>query len=179
MIRTLFTMVAGLIAVPAFAAETKYALTGENTAITFVGTKKDGKHTGGFKTVTGSATVDGTDVTTLKLDIEIATDSLFTDDEKLTAHLKAPDFFGVKDNPKATFKTTKVEKTEKGANITGDLTLLGKTKAVTFPAAVATDGATLTLSSDFKINRNDWGMTYGAGKIDDDVQLLVKVAAKK
>ena len=27
----------------------------------------------------------------------------------------------------------------------------------------------MTLTAEFKINRNDYGMTYGAGKIDDDV----------
>ena len=40
----------------------------------------------------------------------------------------------MKDNPKATFKSTKIEKTDKGYTITGDLTMLGKTKSVSFPA---------------------------------------------
>ncbi|HVK13833.1 MAG TPA: hypothetical protein VM597_34140, partial [Gemmataceae bacterium] len=43
----------------AVAADTKVALTGENTKITFVGTKPDGKHEGGFKALTGTATVTG------------------------------------------------------------------------------------------------------------------------
>ncbi len=33
----------------ASAADVKYALTGDNTHITFVGKKPDGKHEGGFK----------------------------------------------------------------------------------------------------------------------------------
>ena len=41
----------------ASAAEEKYALTGDNTKITFVGTKKGGKHEGGFKKLAGTATV--------------------------------------------------------------------------------------------------------------------------
>ena len=36
-----------------------------------------------------------------------------------------------------------------------------------------------TLTSEFKINRNDWGMTYGKGKVDDIVSLKVVVNAKK
>ena len=43
-------------ALPALAADAKFPLTGENTKIEFVGTKADGKHEGGFKTVTGNAT---------------------------------------------------------------------------------------------------------------------------
>ena len=46
------------LTVPAAAADVK--LTGENTKITWVGTKgAAGKHEGGFKTVTGTATVSG------------------------------------------------------------------------------------------------------------------------
>jgi polyisoprenoid-binding protein YceI len=177
--RSLFTIVlAALIGSSAIAADAKYSLTGENTKITFVGTKPGGKHEGGFKKVTGTATVTDGNLNTLKVEVDIDTDSLFSDNEKLTAHLKNPDFFGVKDNPKASFKTTKVEKTDKSYNITGDLTLLGKTKPVTFPAAIAA-GDALTLSATFTIDRTDWGMNYGKGKIDDLVTIAIALTAKK
>lgn len=174
--RALF--VAGLVALAAaqvVAADT-YPLTGDNTKITFTGTKKKGKHEGGFKKLSGTATGDAAD---LKIEVDIDTTSLWSDNGKLTDHLKAPDFFAVKDHPKATFKSTKVEKTDDGYAITGDLTMLGKTKPVTLPAKVSTSGGTLTLTSETKINRTDWGMTYGKGMIDDDVALKVEVKAKK
>jgi len=177
--RSLFAVsLAVLFGVSASAAEEKFALTGDNTKVTFTGTKKGGKHEGGFKKLTGTASLDG-DPATLKIEADIETDSLYSDTEKLTAHLKNPDFFGVKDNPKATFKTTKVEKSDKGYTITGDLTLLGKTKPVTFPAAVEVKGDTLTITSEFKINRFDWGMTFGKGMVDDAVAIKLSVTAKK
>ncbi|MCI0703017.1 MAG: YceI family protein [Planctomycetia bacterium] len=160
----------------ASAADTKYTLTGDNAKITFVGSKPDGKHEGGFKKLTGTATV--TDGTLSKIEVEIDTDSLYSDDEKLTRHLKSPDFFGTKDNPKATFKTTKIEKADKGYKITGDLTMLGKTKSVSFPATV-TAGETFGLTAEFKIDRTQWGMVYGKGKINDEVALKLNVSAKK
>jgi len=179
MIRSLFALaVAALFGLSATAAEQKFALSGDNTKVAFTGTKKGGKHEGGFKKLTGAASVDG-DLSTLKIEAEIETDSLYSDDAKLTGHLKSPDFFGVKDNPKATFKSTKVEKTEKGYTITGDLTLLGKTKPVTMPATVTVKGDTLTLTSDFKINRFDWGMTFGKGMVDETVSLKLSITAKK
>jgi polyisoprenoid-binding protein YceI len=176
--RALF--VAGLVvlaAAQAVAADI-YALTGDNTKITFVGAKKNGKHEGGFKKLAGTATVEG-DPTTAKIVVDIDTTSLWSDNEKLTAHLKNPDFFAVKDYPKATFKSTKVEKTDKGYTITGDLTMLGKTKPVTIPAQAAVAGDTLTISSEFKINKADWGMNYGKGMIEDEVALKLDVKAKK
>ena len=163
------------LTLPAAAADVK--LTGENTKITWVGTKgAAGKHEGGFKTVTGTATVDGDALT--KVEVEIDMDSLYSDDPKLTAHLKAPDFFGVKTNPKSKFVSTKIEKGDKGYTITGDLTMNGKTKAVTFPATVSYSGGTLKLDSSFSIDKREWGMTYGGGKIDDQVALKVAVEAK-
>ena len=179
MIRTLSALVlVALLGLSAGAADVKYALTGENTKVTFVGTKPGGKHEGGFKKLTGNATVTDGKLETLSIEVDIETDSLYADDAKLTGHLKTPDFFGVKDNPKATFKTTKVEKTDKGYTVTGDLTLIGKTKVVSFPATV-TGGDTLTLTADFSIDRTDWGMNYGKGKIDDKVALKIVLSAKK
>jgi polyisoprenoid-binding protein YceI len=161
------------------AGEVKFALSGDNTKVTFVGTKPNGKHLGGFKMVTGSATVNGTDATTLKVAVDIDTDSLFADDPKLTGHLKSPDFFDVKNNPKATFASTKVEKSGGDYTVTGKLTLNGKTKEISFPAKIEVTGTNLTLSSSFKINRHDWGISYGKGKIDDNVSIGVSVGAAK
>src|SRR5262245_42197309 len=94
--------VAALLAGAAVAADA-FKLTGDNTEIKFTGTKKAGKHDGGFKKLTGTATVEGDKIA---IDVEIETESLYSDNDGLTRHLKSGDFFGVKDNPKSTFKTT-------------------------------------------------------------------------
>jgi polyisoprenoid-binding protein YceI len=170
--------IAGLFVSPLAAADVKVNLDGKNTEIEWVGTKTDGKHEGGFKRIAGTAVATGDDATTLQLDVTIATNSLFSDDEKLTAHLKAPDFFDVKRYPKATFKSTKVEKADKGYKVTGDLTLLGKTKSISFPAEIAVAGGNLDLDAEFKIDRTAFGMNYGEGKIDKEVALDVDIDSK-
>jgi polyisoprenoid-binding protein YceI len=174
--RMLFAAVAAVVFSLPAVAETKVNLTGDNTKITWVGTKPGGKHEGGFKTLTGSATVDGDALT--KVAVEIDTDSLYSDTEKLTAHLKTPDFFAVKDNPKAKFESTKVEKTDKGYNITGNLTINGKTKEVSIPAEVTVAGGSLKINGAVTIDKRDFGMTYGGNKIDDAVAIKVAVEAK-
>jgi polyisoprenoid-binding protein YceI len=170
---------AAAAAAPALAQEATYPLKGDNTTIQFVGTKPNGKHEGGFKTVNGTATLRGNDLSTLKIELEIDVSSLYSDNKKLTAHLLSPDFFGVRQNPKAKFVTTKVQAGGDGVTVTGDLTLLGKTKSISFPAKVTADGESLRLSSRFRIDRTEFGMTYGRGKIDDQVSLTVSVNAKK
>jgi polyisoprenoid-binding protein YceI len=160
-------------------ADSKFSLTGKNTKIEFIGTKAEGKHDGGFKTLSGTATATGTDPTTLKIAIDIDMTSTWTDTAKLTAHLKSPDFFGVKKYPKAKFVTTKVVKDDKGYTITGDLTLTGETKSVSFPAEVTVSDDKLTVKGTFKIDRNDFGISYGKGKIDPDVTIKVSLDAGK
>lgn len=181
MLKTLIVapVLAAAFALTAGAADTKYALTGENTKVTFVGKKPDGKHTGGFGKLSGTATAAGDDLTKLAIAVDIETDSLFSDDAKLTGHLKSADFFDVKNQPKVTFKSTKVEKTAAGYTITGDLTLIGKTKSVSFPATVVEKNGTLQVSTTFTIDRTEWGMNYGKGKIDDQVAVSIAVTAKK
>lgn len=170
----LAALIAFALAVPAFAGDVK--LTGENTKITFVGTKPGGKHEGGFKTLSGTVTVDA-DKKVTKIEVEIDTDSLWSDNEKLTQHLKAPDFFNVKANPKAKFVSTKIEGSGEQV-VTGNLTLNGKTKEISFQARMQVIEGKLGIGTDFKINKNDFGMTYGGGKIDDDVAVKVVVDAK-
>ena len=180
--RVLCLAAAILTCASAFVADAGAAdfdLTGKNTTITFVGTNPNGKHEGGFKSVTGMASVPGDDVTKLKITLDIDVNSLYSDNPKLTGHLKSPDFFGVKSNPSIKFVSSKVEKAGSEYKITGDLTMLGKTNSITVPAQITTAGGALTIAARFKIDRTQWGMTYGKGKIDDDVSLTVNVKATK
>src|SRR5438874_646488 len=179
MIRPFVAAVAALAAVAGSLSADDFSLSSKNTTVSFVGTKPGGKHDGGFKELTGSASIDNKDPTTLKITVEIDMNSLFADNGKLTNHLKSPDFFGVKTNPKSKFVSTKVEKSGDGYKITGDLTMCGKTESLSFPATIRVGGDALAITSKFKFDRTLWGMTYGRGKIHDDVTLTINVNAKK
>ena len=162
----------------AAAAETKYALKGENTTIEFVGSKQDGKHTGGFKKLKGSVTVDPEKMADAKVEVEIDTTSLHSDAAGLTQHLKGPDFFNVKKHPTAKFVSTKVSGDPAAFTMTGKLTLLGKTKEVSIPVKVSSEGDVHTLTGETTIDRTEFGMTYGKGKIDDKVAIKIIVKGR-
>ena len=72
--------------------------------------------------------------------------------------------------PKASFVSTKiVPDTAKGTGsytITGDFTLHGQTKSITFPAKITVGDVDVAVESEFSINRKDFGIVY-AGKTDD------------
>ena len=146
------------------------ALTPENSKVEFTGSKVTGKHDGGFKAFTGTIDLVNAKPEESSVFVDIDMNSVFTDADGLTTHLKSPDFFDVAKYPKATFNLTKIAPdAAKGAGfytITGDFNLHGQTKSITFPARIAVTDADVAVDSEFSINRKDFGIVY-AGKTDD------------
>ncbi len=148
------------------ASGTKYVFTPESK-IEFTGSKVTGKHDGGFKAFTGHFTVkDGTPVgNDHKVTIEMA--STYSDAEKLTEHLKSPDFFDVAQYPQTTFDVTELKKNPDSTyTVSGNFKLHGVEKNISFPATVSQNGETVNIKAEFDINRKDFGIVY-AGKADD------------
>jgi len=143
----------------------------------------------GTEIVAGKFTID---ITSLKsLDMEETSGSY----GKLVGHLMSADFFDAENHPEATFEVTGVatfqqasleaDKEEFATEFTpaklseilvdnpthfisGNLTMRGTTKNITFPAAVVIDGGVIKAKANFNINRTDWGLMYGdeAGAAD-------------
>lgn len=162
----------------------KYSITPENSKVEWVGSKVTGSHNGSFQKFNGQIDYTGNPETS-RVQITIDTTSINADDPKLTEHLKTPDFFDVAKFPQATFVSTAIKPGgEKGAShtVTGNLTMHGVTKAVTFPATIAATGDAITVDSSFAINRKDFGINY-AGAADnlirDDVVLTLKIRGTK
>lgn len=150
-------------------------LSPENTTIQFVGnhTGEDKKpRTCTFEAFTGTITGEG-ELTGLSVEIE--TDSLAAEMPDLTNHLKNADFFDVKRFPKAKFEATSIEAGDEGmVNVTGDLTLLGQTHSLAFPASFSPDSDPV-LTASFEIDRTQWGMNYGPDKIEKMVEMTITV----
>lgn len=154
----------------------------QGTEVGFVGSKVTGSHEGGFKKVDGSVTVPGGDIEKAVVDLTIDMTSVFSDDEKLTSHLKDGDFFDVPNNPTSTFKSTAIAKSDSGYDVAGNLTLRGVTKAISFPAQISVEGDNLTTKAEFSINRKDFKIEYN-GKPDnlirDEVVIKFDITANK
>ncbi len=144
------------------------AISPENSKIEFTGSKVTGKHDGGFKSFKGVIDLVGDKPETSKVAVEIDMKSVFTDTDGVTKHLQTADFFEVEKNPTASFASTKIEPAGSGGgySVTGDLTLRGVKKSVTFPATITVTPDEVAVKAEFSINRKDFGIAY-AGKADD------------
>lgn len=158
-------------------------ITPENSKVSFTGSKVTGKHDGGFKKFTGTISLVNNKAEDSGVTVEIDMSSVFTDQEGLTKHLQSGDFFEVAKYPNASFKSTKIEPDpSKGAGnytVTGDLTLHGVTKSITFPATITITGDVVSVNAEFSINRKDFGIVY-TGKADDLIRddVVIKLELK-
>jgi len=153
-----------------------------SSKVAFVGSKVTGKHEGSFEKLTGWVELAGGKVEGGKVAVEIDMNAVKSDDERLTGHLKAPDFFDVAKYPKATFESTEIKKGgDKGAThtITGNLDFHGVKKSITFPATVKESATEVSAEAEFVINRKDFNVTY-AGKADDLIrdEVVLKLSLK-
>ncbi|HEV7280941.1 MAG TPA: YceI family protein [Pirellulaceae bacterium] len=164
------------VAVGSLQAAEPLKLDTKNSTIEFVGKKSDGEHKGGFKKFEAEATTDAENPTKGTLKIVIDATSLWSDADNLTNHLKNPDFFDVRKHPKITFVATKMaQESETKGSITGDLTMLGKTVTITVPAEAKTTADSTEVTTSFKLDRTKWGMNYGEGKVDKEVDVTAKL----
>lgn len=148
-----------------------------------------------FGDVAGTLVLDPANLDAAKVDVTIPVASVTTASKGLTDHLLRagkdggnPDFFGPAP-ASARFVSTAVKVDEKDATkamITGDLTLNGVTKPVTFEAEFTGAGAnpfnkkaTVGFEAEAEIKRSDFGVNYGIPFVSDEVELDISVAFEK
>lgn len=161
---------------------TAFNFSNEGSKVEFVGAKITGKHPGGFKQFAGAVDVVENDLAKSRIRVDIELASVFTDSEKLAGHLKSPDFFAVELLPMARFVSTSIAPGAEASTVSGDLTLHGVTKSISFPAKITLTPDALDATAQFAINRKDYGIVY-PGKpddlISDEVQISLEIHAKK
>jgi len=153
-----------------------YTVVKAKSSIGFVGRKVTLDHEGSFADFTGSVSIDEGRSASVNFTVKMA--SVVVEPEKLRGHLMSADFFDVEKHPAATFKSTAITESAEGGThtVTGDLTLRGVTRKISFPATLKAEGATAHGMSEFKINRKDFGIVY-PGMPDDLIadDVLIKL----
>jgi polyisoprenoid-binding protein YceI len=189
-------------------AQTVNATTGNSykadlaqSRVEWTGTKPVGQHRGTMKLQDGSLNVDNGAITGGKFVIDMKSMELIDEDtatnRKLGGHLKGEDFFQVDQHPTSTFEITGVksgvdqvageELIMKDAThmVTGNLTLKGITKSVTFPAKISVNDNSVTADANFNIDRTQWNIVYNNDKglgdnfIRPTVNIVLHLVANK
>lgn len=136
---------------------------------------------GQFTKTTGTIQLDEKDVTKSQLEVIVDTTSLDTRVEGRDKDVKGPNYLDCDKFPTMTFKSKKITAAGEGKlKLTGDLTIHGVTKEVTFdvegpsaaikgPGGFPRRGASATT----RINRKDFGINGGGAFVGDDVDITI------
>ena len=139
--------------------------------VVWKGYKVTGSHEGTIAIQSGSLIFEADKLTGGEFVIDMTTISNTDLDGgakgKLEGHLKSDDFFGVEAHPTATLVFTKVTSSGKNAyNVSGDLTIKGKTNPVVFTMSIYGNKATASL----KIDRTKYDVKYGSTSFFDGLK---------
>jgi len=176
-----------LAALPALAQDT-YKIDPVHSEISFKIRHLLAKTSGRFAKFGGTIKVDTADISKSSVEVSIDVASINTDNESRDKHLKTADFFDVEKFPTITFKSTSVKEVAKGKlEVTGDFTLHGVTKKITFPITNAGTGPGMKpgavvagfIDGALVINRNDFGIKTYPGALGDEVAISLNIEAGK
>jgi polyisoprenoid-binding protein YceI len=143
---------------------------------------------GEFTKISGSATIDPVNPANSSVEVTIDAASINTREPQRDQHLQSPDFLDVAKYPTLTFRSKKiVSHGAESHKLTGDLTLHGVTKEVTFdvegPTPAVKDpygNIRAGISASTKINRKEFGVAFnaltetGGVMVGDEVKITVE-----
>ncbi len=159
-----------------------FTVTAQKSKVDFTGSKKNDFHTGYFPVKSGAVKIDGGKLVGGNFVVDVAGMKV-TDGagDKLAGHLSTADFFDVAKFGEATFNIISVKyTTAEKATLTGAVTLKGITKTISFDAIIrSADEKGFFAEAFFPLDRTLFGINYGVGAIDSQVQLAVHIYASK
>lgn len=143
------------------------------------GVKPTGEHVGTVAISDGQVKVTDGDVTSGNITIDL--NSIVNEDlegdmnARLVGHLKSEDFFYTEEYPTAEFDIVSLKEYSGSApeagvspthEVTGNLTMRGETKSITFPAAISvSDNEVSVQTNEFAIDRTLWGVNFKSKKV--------------
>jgi polyisoprenoid-binding protein YceI len=184
--RTVLAVLA-LAALPALAQDT-YKIDPVHSEVSFKVRHLLAKVSGRFTKFSGDIKIDTKDISKSSVEVSIDAASINTDVEARDNHLRSDAFFDVAKYPAITFKSTSVKEVAKGKlEITGDFTVHGVTKRITFPITNAgtqagpKPGTVVAgfIDGALTIDRQDYGVSYGKGMVGDEVAISLNIEAGK
>ena len=143
---------------------------------------------GKFKDVKGTITADEGDWQHGSVDVEIATASISTDNDRRDAHLRSPDFFAADSFPTIRFRSTRIERSGDNAKVYGDVTIRGVTRPVVLDGTMtgimkSAQGDRVGFEASTTINRLDYGVKWnraaeaGGAMLGDEVKIEINIEA--
>ncbi len=174
--------------------QTKFIADVGKSKVEWTGKKLTGEHYGEIKLSSGELTMQSGKLISGKFEMDM-TSIICTDitdpksNKRLVDHLKSEDFFAVNTYPHSQFVITSTK--NKSANeyeVTGNLTIKGKTHPVTFPVSVTNTNGVLQARGSLTFDRSKYEVKFGSQSfyenlgdklVYDDVDISINLVLTK
>jgi polyisoprenoid-binding protein YceI len=137
---------------------------------------------GRFNTFDGGFSYDAKSPNASQINMVIDTASLDSNHAERDKHLKSDDFLDVKKFPKATFQSQSMTFTDAdNGTVTGDFTLKGVTKTITFPVTKIGEGSDpwggyrVGFTGETSLKLTDYGITTNLGPASTHVDMTLNI----
>lgn len=173
-------------------AEEKYSVDLEKSSMEWLCKKVGGQHNGKVKIKDGSLVFDGNTLKGGSFTIDMTSITVLDspDNKRLIDDILSNNFFEIEKFPTSTFVITKVSPAGTDqVNITGNLTVKGITKPVTFVSSVKKEkNIVVAVANGVKVDRTKFDITFrsatffsaiGNRAVDDEFVLTITLLAKK
>ncbi len=128
---------------------------------------------GSFKGLKGQINWDAENPAASIFDITVDVNTINTGIDARDSHLRKEDYFNAAAYPVIRFTSTAVN----SSNITGNLTIKGVTKKISFPFTVKPSAGGYLFQGSFEISRKDFGVGGGSAVLSDNANVSLKIQA--
>lgn len=141
---------------------------------------------GRFNEFSGTVVRDKENEAGNSVQLEIKADSIDTANKKRDDHLRNADFLNTPQFPAISLKSTGVKKvSDTEYDVTADMTMKGITKPVSFKLKITGEGEQARggykagAEATFVIKRSDFGITYGADSLGEEITVMTSIEAAR
>ncbi|MGN6531538.1 MAG: YceI family protein [Ginsengibacter sp.] len=161
----------------------KYIPVDDGSKVHFI-IKNFGINTGGdFSGLKGQIVFLPENLSASRFEVSVSASSIDTDNKMRDNNLASDEYFDATKYPVIKIVSTKISKTNKTADgfyfFTGDLTIKGVTKSISFPFQVKMVNDNYLFTGNFDIDRTDFGIGEKNIVLGNKVSVSLSVTAKK
>ena len=134
-----------------------------------------------FDDVDATLVLDADNPENSQINVTIAAANIDSGVAKFDAHLNSPDFFNSAANPTISFKSTGFTRADVSTGtMTGDLTMMGVTKSISFDVVlIGTGDSAIGVEGRTKLLRSDYGLGKYVPHVGDEVSITVSAEFNK
>ena len=158
-----------------------YTLSDTNSAIGFLIRNFGIEVNGNFKGLKGKISFNPIDFSAFSIFCSVDAATIKTGIELRDNHLRREEYFNVSKYPLISFVSTNITNSKKNGTLllTGNITIKGVTRKISFPFTITPKGEDYLLAGEFQIDRRDYGIGGKSMVLSDNLTVSISVLAKK